>query len=544
MKKLPIGKQNFKEIIEDGFVYVDKTQQIYELLDAGNLYFLSRPRRFGKSLLVSTLSYLYSGDKELFKDLYICEKTDWKWRTYPILKFNFAKFGHRVENLEQCIQDELYDLAEQYEVNIPENRGFNRQFKVLVQNIVKKHEKVVILIDEYDKPIIDFITEPEKAATNRAILKQLFAPLKNFEAEGYIKLLFITGVTKFTKVSIFSDLNNLTDLTMHPLAKSIVGVTHEEIDNYFLDYVQQAALEQALPQQEILSEMKFWYDGYSWDGKTFLYNPFSILNFFSTKRFEQYWFATGTPTFLIELIQQKKIELTTLEEKLVSSGFFNKFDVEKLDESNNYLYHLLFQTGYLTIRSIRVKYNTPYFRLGYPNQEVRQAFLANLLEAYTYQPSENISDAFFHIYDALEENDLAIFIRQMKILFSGIAYHVFPRKKQKNATAEDEEKNFLAWEGYFQTVIYLILSFLNINIKTEMPKHKGRIDGVIETDKYLYIMEYKLDNSTAIALEQIKEREYITSYLNTKKTIVLVGIAFGREERNVIDWKSEIWERT
>ena len=262
-----------------------------------------------------------------------------------------------------------------------EEGTLSEQFETLIEEIAEQHGKVVILIDEYDKPIVDFLSEPEKAHLNRAVLKELFAPLKEMERKGYIKLLFITGVTKFTKVSIFSDLNNLTDLTIHPLAKSIVGITHKEIDNYFLDYVQQAALELTLSQQKVLDGMKFWYDGYSWDGKTFLYNPFSILNFFSTKRFDQYWFATGTPTFLIELIQQRKIALTTLEEKSVNSGFFDKFDVGKLDDTNNYLYHLLFQTGYLSIGYIDLKFNTSYFRLGYPNQEVRQAFLTNLLEA-------------------------------------------------------------------------------------------------------------------------------------------------------------------
>ncbi len=539
MKKLPIGKQNFKEIVEDGFVYVDKTRQIYELLDAGNLYFLSRPRRFGKSLLISTLSYLYSGEKELFKGLYIHDKTNWKWDKYPVLKFNFANYGHKVDDLEACIKDELSDFAQQFDITIPTDRGISRQFMILVRKIVKKHGKVVILIDEYDKPIIDFITTPQKAYQNRAILKELFSPLKSFEAEGYLKLLFITGVSKFTKVSIFSDLNNLTELTIDPLAKDVVGITHQELNNYFEDYIQNIALKFNTSTKKLLEEMKFWYDGYSWDGKTFVYNPFSLLNFLRVQRFDQYWFATGTPTFLVELIRQGKINVKELKETTVNTHFFTSFDIKNIELN---AYHLLFQTGYVTVKATKIERFEETFTLGYPNQEVQNAFLYSLLEAYTFKPSEQVNSALLKIRTALRTNDLPTFIKQLKILFSDISYQLLPKKKHKNASEQTEKDNFAAWEGYFQTVIYLILSFLNISIHTEVSKHKGRMDGLAETDDFLYIMEYKLEGTTKDAFTQIKKGEYMTSYGNKDKTIILVAIIFGREERNVTDWKAETWK--
>ncbi len=538
MKKLPIGKQNFKEIIEDGFVYVDKTKQIYELLDAGNLYFLSRPRRFGKSLLISTLYYLYSGEKELFKGLYIHDKTDWKWEKYPILKFNFAKFGYKVDDLKRKLKKELGKQGKRFKLVLPDG-DIAEQFEYLVEDIFEKHGKIVILIDEYDKPIIDFITTPEKANQNRAILKELFSPLKDFEAKGYIKLLFITGVSKFTKVSIFSDLNNLTELTLHRTAKDIVGITHQELDNYFKEPIHKIALKYNTSAKQLLKEMKFWYDGYSWDGKTFLYNPFSLLSFLDFQRFDQYWFATGTPTFLVDLIRQGKIHVKELKETTVNTHFFTSFDIKNIELN---AYHLLFQTGYVTVKAIKLNKFKETFILGYPNQEVQNAFLYSLLEAYTFKPSEQLNSALLKIDTALNTNDLLTFIKQLKILFSDISYQLLPKKKHKNATEQSEQDNFAAWEGYFQTVIYLILSFLNISIHTEVSKHKGRMDGIAETDDFLYIMEYKLEGTTDEAFAQIKKGEYMASYGNKEKTIILVAIIFGREERNVTDWKAVTWK--
>ena len=298
MKKLPIGLQNFKEIIERGYLYVDKTRQIFDLIDRGKLYFFSRPRRFGKSLTISALYYVFKGEKDLFKGLYIAEKTDYDWEKYPVLEFNFAAYGRRYEDeeLRGMIRRELQRYGQEFGVELPDV-SIPEQLRVLIQQISQKHNPVVLLIDEYDKPIIDFVTKPEKARANREVLWQFFAPLKSLDLQGHLRFLFITGVSKFSKVSLFSDLNNLKDLTMKESSVDLVGITQDELLTHFSEHINLAAQRHELSEEELLQDVKSWYNGYSYDGVTTLYNPFSLLSFFDEFRFQNYWFATGTPYF-------------------------------------------------------------------------------------------------------------------------------------------------------------------------------------------------------------------------------------------------------
>jgi len=382
MKKLPIGYQNFEQLIKEGFIYVDKTEAIHNLLDKGSLYFLSRPRRFGKSLLLSTFRQIFNGNKDLFKGLYIYEKTDYDFEAYPILQFNFADYGHQVLHLEDALSTQIEDYAEAFDVNLP-NKGISKKFTYLVQQIAKKGKPVVILIDEYDKPIVDFLTDVEQAKKNQLILRRLFSPLKGLEAQGHLRFLFITGVSKFSHVSLFSDLNNLKDLTISTLAHDLVGITQSELCTYFDAYIRQAADSFKMTEEELLKGVQLWYNGYSFEGTTRLYNPFSLLNFFSENRFRNFWFATGTPTFLVKAIQDQYVNPIDLEYKEVTESFFNKFSIEKLEITG-----LLFQTGYLTIKETLLDgYETSYV-LGYPNVEVRKSFIYNLLEAFTFQPGK------------------------------------------------------------------------------------------------------------------------------------------------------------
>ncbi len=531
MKKLPIGLQNFKEIIEDGYLYVDKTRQIYDLVDKGKLYFLSRPRRFGKSLLLTTLRYIFDGEKDLFEGLYIAEKTDYNWKQHPVLQFNFAEVSKETSDLEKGISYILQDYARQYGVEIPDS-DIRLQFKFLVKRIAEKHTSVIVLIDEYDKPIIDFLTEPEKAAANRAVLREFFSPLKGLDSQKHLRFLFITGVSKFSKVSLFSDLNNLQDITIDPLGNDLLGITHEELLKHFADnYIQPTAQHFNTNKEDLLKNIKLWYNGYSYDGITKLYNPFSLLNFFAKKRFGNFWFATGTPTFLVETIRDTHINPQELEEVKVNDGFFDKFSLEELDMSG-----LLFQTGYLTIKRIELEgYQTDYY-LGYPNMEVYRALVHNLLEAFTYKQNSTVGGALIRMRDGFKQGDVEVFVHQLKILLADISYHLQPPNKS-------EETAFKMWEGYFHTIIYLITSFLNLDVQSEITKHKGRLDLVVETEKFLYLMEFKLDEPAENAIEQIKNRAYLTSYANSTKTIYLVGIGFSKTERNVAAWEAEIWER-
>ncbi len=522
MKKLPIGLQNFKEIIERGYLYVDKTRQVFDLIDRGKLYFFSRPRRFGKSLTITTLRCIFEGRKELFKGLYIAEKTDYDWEKHPVLKFNFAVYGREYEHeeLRGMIRRELQRYGQEFGVELPD-APISEQFRVLIQQISQKHNSVVVLVDEYDKPIIDFLTEPQKAAANRAILRAFFSPLKDLESDEDLRFLFITGVSKFSKVSLFSDLNNLKDLTMKESSSDLVGITQDELLTHFSEHISLAAQRHEISEEELLQDVKSWYNGYSYDGVTTLYNPFSLLSFFDEFRFRNYWFATGTPTFLVETIRDRRINPQDLEEVEVEGIFFEKFTLEALDIPG-----LLFQTGYLTIKRVEYQRSLTNYFLGYPNREVYRAFTHNLIEAFTYKTDSIVSGALSKMRRGFKQGNIELFVKQLDILLADISYHLHPKNKS-------EEAAFKMWEGYFHTIIYLITSFIGLYVECEITKHKGRLDLMVETDDFLYLMEFKLDKPTENAIQQIKDRDYLKSYINSPKTIHLVGIGFSQSERNV-----------
>jgi len=405
MKKLPIGVQDFERIIREDFLYVDKTKQIYDLISQGHLYFLSRPRRFGKSLLISTLKEIFRGNKKLFKELYIAEQTDYDWQAYPVMQFSFAKLPTAPALFEESLKRQIALISQSFNVTLTTN-NLSEQVAEIVRLVAEQGKPVVFLVDEYDKPIIDFLTQQQAANQNRKILKSFFS-------------------SKFSKVSIFSDLNNLIDLTIRRTNADLTGITQEELLANFEPFIQRSIQSLGLTRKELLHWLKVWYDGYSWDGKTFLYNPFSLLNFFSDSRFGNYWFATGTPTFLVETLRDKKIDIKRLEEQEVGEIFFDKFNIENLD-----IYSLLFQTGYITIKGIRGKPWKPIYKLSYPNEEVRQSFVHNLLEAFSRQPSSIVSNVLIKMEAALEEGNVSVFIEQLKILLADISYHLFPKSKK------------------------------------------------------------------------------------------------------------------
>lgn len=537
MKKLPINQQNFENIIKRDFLYVDKTPQIYRMIDEGTTWLLSRPRRFGKTLITSVLEHLFKGHKELFKGLYIAEQTDWAWETSPVLSFNFADFGTEVTNLEELFLEEIDEMAEERGIELTRT-GLAQRTKQLIRKLAKRDGSVVVTVDEYDKPIIDFLTKKAQAKANRKVLKKFFSAFKSLEKKGHLRFLFITGVSKFNKVSLFSDLNNLTDLTLDPIGHNLVGITNQELHHYFEEHIEYAAQQMEISVEDMLAGIKSWYDGYSYDGKTFLYNPISLFNFFRKCEFRSFWFETGTPTFLVETIRNTGINPQKIEKREVSNDFFGKFNIKNLD-----IYGLLFQTGYLTIKRKFRKKLTPVYELGYPNEEVHYSFIHNLLEVYTYQSPTIVSDAMIKMGRALENGQTKGFIKQLKILLSDLSYHFIPKGKKKNASSLDKAQLFKAWEAYFQTIIYLISSFLQFSVLTELTRHQGRIDLLIETDDFLYLMEFKMDESGKAAIKQIKSRKYATAYKNSPKTIFLVGVSFSQEKRNVNSWKVEEWKR-
>ncbi|MFK7981034.1 MAG: AAA family ATPase [Saprospiraceae bacterium] len=532
MQLLPTGRQNFKAIIEEGLLYVDKTRQIHEIVTKGNLYFLARPRRFGKSLLVSTFKHLFSGHKELFADLYIGKEVAYKWEEYPVLQFNFASYGAEVVDLEAALKSQIEEYGVEYGIELS-TVSLPFQFKSLIERIAEKGKPVVVLIDEYDKPIVDFLLDIEKARKNQRVLRNFFSPLKSLEAEGHLRFLFITGVSKFSKVSLFSDLNNLTDLSMHPWSKDLLGITQIELLQYFDAYIEKGIEVFNILKEELLKRIKLWYNGYSFDGEIRLYNPFSILHFFEQNRFGNFWFATGTPTFLVNTIRDRGVDPKSLENKKVDDLFFDKFSLKDLNMAG-----LLFQTGYLTIKKTsRRKYDT-YYYLDYPNIEVKRSFYHNLIQSFTYRETSIVSDALIRMQEGLEEGIIAVFVEQLEVLLSDISYHLSPNRKKS------KKSEFEVWEGYFQTIIYLVTSFMGLYVQTEITKHQGRLDLLAETEDYLYLMEFKLEESAENAIQQIKQRKYAAAYKNSTKIVYLVGINFSKEERNVSNWKAEIWDRT
>ncbi len=495
MQRYPIGIQDFESLREDGYVYIDKTEQIYKLLD-GKYYFLSRPRRFGKSLLINTLDAIFSGKKHLFEGLWIEDKIEWK--TYPIIRLSFAIMDYKNLGLEHQIIASLQKNAQKYKLNIDLNSP-KAAFIDLIEKL-SQIDKVVILIDEYDKPLIDYL-EPDQIPTaqkHRDILKNFYGTLK--DSDKYIRFVFITGVSKFSKVSIFSDLNHLEDLTINPLSATLVGYTQSELEKYFGQEIKQMAEKEGLSYAEMLEKIRLWYNGYSWQGEK-VYNPFSILRFVKSADFMNFWFETGSPNFLIQILNRDfdyNFEDIEADDRILGS-----FQLENLNPIT-----LLFQTGYLTIKE---KIGRDYV-LTYPNKEVKYSLLENLLGDYTQLP--NLSATAKRVHKAFETQNWEMLKEQINILFSKIPNQIFDAHQEK----------------YYHAIIFMIFQLLDYQIQAEVSTSKGRIDVVVSTTKNIFIVEFKLNESAEKAILQIREKEYYKPYLEKERNIILVGISLENKE--------------
>ncbi|MFH1515145.1 MAG: AAA family ATPase, partial [bacterium] len=392
------------------------------------------------------------------------------------------------------------------------NPDYATKFSELVQALSKTN-RVAILIDEYDKPIIDYLSEIEKAKENREILKNLYGCLKGLD--GHIKFLFITGVSKFSKVSIFSDLNHLSDITLSEDYSMMLGYTESEILHFFDAYLSVMETRNNWSRDKLMEEMSAYYNGYSWNLRNDrVYNPFSVLKFFSDKAFQNFWFATGTPTFLINALKDRRKLPEQIGNTLVGEAFFNKFDIENID-----IVSLMFQTGYLTIS--KTNYKGAYW-LDFPNREVEDSFMNQLLEGYSDNPLSTTTGVVEYIRFALEENDWAQITKQFSILFSNIPYQIFKAES----------------EFYYHSIIHTVLTLMGVDIHSELQTSTGRIDTVIRNEKYVYVVEFKMGGADE-ALKQIKEMEYHKHWLNDKRQIVLVGIGFDKEKKQVSGFIAE-----
>jgi hypothetical protein len=477
------------------------------LLTEGYYYFLSRPRRFGKSLLLSTLAEIFKGSKELFEGLWIEDKWDWT-KTNPVIHISFAAVGFKEIGLNNAIKGILNAHAQEYDITLS-SEGNAQRFRELLQKIHAKQGRVVVLIDEYDKPIIDYIDNIPQANENRDILREFYIVLK--DNQQYLKFVFLTGITKFSKVSIFSALNHLTDISMNDSYAALLGYTQEELESSFKEYIPQAMTAHNMTEPQLLHALKFWYNGYSWDGKIKMYNPFSIINFFNDKSFKNFWFSTGTPTFLTILVRQQ--QFYDLEDMETDETAFDTFDVENLNAQA-----VMFQTGYLTIK--KYDFRNQIYTLGYPNNEVRKAFLAYMLEAYSFVQVNNVSPTFIKMQRAFERKDLETVIELINKMFANIPYQIFDGTSEK----------------YFHSLVHLMLHYLGTNIESEINTNKGRLDSVVQTPQYIYILEFKFDKSAQIALDDIEKRGYTEKYLHSGKEIIAVGINFSSKKKCIDDW--------
>ena len=515
MKKLPIGIQTFRKFISENYLYIDKTKGIYQLLSEGNeYYFLSRPRRFGKSLLVSILKEIFSGNKELFKGLWIYDKLD--WQPHPVVHLDFLGLEYEGrEQLSQTLEFLVDQNANAYGVQLNQ-KGYDKRFKELIIKLSGEN-RVVILVDEYDKPIIDYVENQEIkiAKENRKVLKTFYGAIKG--ADEYLAFVFITGVSKFSKVSIFSGLNNLRDITMSASFSTLLGYTEDELQVYFKEHMTKMAGKLEMTPKDLTQRIRKWYNGYSWDGENFVYNPLSILSLFSENSFENFWFSTGTPTFLTRLIKNKQRNISQFDNLPVSSYTFDSYDIENMDVTS-----LLFQTGYLTVKEIFFKKEKKKYRLSYPNKEVRDSFLTYLFQEYTEKGLETSSQVVERLVEAIDNDDLHRLMEEIKSLLASIPYYLFTDQK----------------EAYYHTIIYLILRLAGAEIRSEEPTNIGRIDAVMESEHTIYIFEFKMGDERE-ALEQVKRMKYAEKYMSGNKRIVLVGVGLNAEQRNIGNYVRE-----
>ena len=515
MKNLPTGIQTFHEIKDpkENYIYIDKTDLAHQLINNGKYYFLSRPRRFGKSLFLDTLKDIFEGKKELFEGLYIYDKWDWE-TTYPVIKISFGGgVTQSVEDLDKSILYLIDENQERLGIECYYKDSIKNCFLDLIKRAYQKYnQKVVILIDEYDKPILDNITDIELSRAIRNQLKNIYSIIK--DSDQYLEFVFLTGVSKFSKVSLFSGLNNLEDISLNPNYATICGYTHEDIKHHFKERLFDIDM----------SELKKWYNGYNFLGEG-VYNPFDILLFFSrNKIYSNYWFETGNPAFLIEVLKKKRFFLPDLEDIKVNESNLSSFDIDYIKIET-----LLFQTGYLTIKEVKERFNQRVYHLTYPNLEVKTALNEHIFE---YLLTDKTLDKT-PIFDAIEFKDMTIFENAIRQLFAMLPNDSYRKNEMQNH------------EGYYANVLYAYLAGLGIEFRAEDTTNLGRIDLTIGTPdmSQVYIIEFKVvenANKNGKALEQIKEKKYHEKYLNKAEEIIIIGIEFSKKEKNICKFE---WER-
>jgi hypothetical protein len=523
-RRFPIGIQDFVKIREEAYCYVDKTARIHELLSGPEgTYFLSRPRRFGKSLLCSTLGALFEGRRELFaatagQPALAIDSLDWEWKKYPVIRLdlNPGNYERGLDELLATLNRAIDSSAEKYEVPAP-GASISDRFIRLIAALSRRYgERVAIIIDEYDKPLLNTIDTPDIHKEIRSTLKAFYGALKS--SDEHLRFVFLTGVTKFSQVSIFSDLNNLIDLSLDPHYADLCGITQEEMERNFEPEIERIAADKHLEKQAYLADLKHFYNGYRFSKNPLtVYNPFGLLNhFYSNGVFDTYWFATGTPSFLIKLIENQKINILNLEQSKVSLYDFHKFDVENMDAVP-----VLYQSGYLTI--VDYDEERSRFVLDYPNEDVRVSFAKSLVETYFHAPSEKSQALSVQLPDTLFDGDIEGAINALRTFLASIPYDLVAKT-----------------ENYYQTVVHLIFTMMGLYCRSEVRIAGGRIDTLVETKKYVYCFEFKIHGTAEEALRQIDTKEYLLPWAGSGKKLFKAGVIFDTKKRTIGNWKADI----
>jgi hypothetical protein len=514
LKNLPIGIQNFEKLREGGYLYVDKTALVYQLVTGGCYYFLSRPRRFGKSMLLSTLHAYFDGKKELFEGLAISE-LEKDWIKYPVLHLdlNLIRNGYG-DDLNAVLNDALCEWEKIYGSSESEST-YGLRFKGVIKRAYEKTgQRVVILVDEYDKPILQSLDNEEIQSSYRATLKGFYGVLKSLD--GYIKFALLTGVTKFGKVSVFSDLNNLRDISMDKRYAAICGITDEEIDTLFAPYVKRLADEIGEPISDTREELRVRFDGYHFCENTVgIYNPFSLLNTFEANKIKNYWFETGTPSYLVYLLQKHNYNLEHMASAVVDADVLNSVDSQSTDPVP-----VIYQSGYLTIKDYNPRFGI--YTLGFPNAEVEEGFMNFLLPYYSPIPKSSTGFNIQNFVLDVESGKVDDFFHRLSSLFADTPYELI--------------KDL---ENHYQNVIFIVSKLMGFYVKAEYHTSQGRIDLVLQTQDYTYVMEFKLNGTAEDALQQINDKNYALPFDNGDRKLVKVGVNFSSATRNIDRWLVE-----
>ena len=516
MSKLyPIGIQNFESLRNDGYFYVDKTALLYRLAKTGRYFFLSRPRRFGKSLMISTLQAYFEGKKELFEGLAI-EQLEKEWVKRPVLHIdlNIEKYN-TPDSLDKILNDTLVQWEELYGTR-PSETSFSLRFAGIIRRACEKSgERVAILVDEYDKPMLQAIGDVELQKAFRTTLKPFYGVLKSMD--GYIKFALLTGVTKFGKVSVFSDLNNLNDISMDDLYVELCGITEKEIHTNFEDELHKLANAQKMSYENVCRELKACYDGYHFvENSIGIYNPFSLLNTFLKMKFGSYWFETGTPSYLVELLKRHNYDLYRMAHEETNADILNSID----SESTNPI-PVIYQSGYLTIKGYDPRFGM--YRLGFPNREVEEGFLKYLMPFYANADKVDSPFQIQKFVNEVETGQIDAFFRRLSSLMADTPYEL----------VRDLEL-------HYQNILFIVFKLVGFYVKAEYHTSEGRVDLVLQTDKYTYEMEFKFDSTAEEALRQINEKHYARPFeADTTRTLYKIGVNFSSNTRNIEKWLVE-----